>query len=101
MTEFRARLRIKKCLWVGCKFSHAMPTKSGRAWMLHFSNFPWAVVLDSVSTRILATRKYGEQYNWPDNIGVYDLIEIGQQFCISVAPYTHDGKVYIMCRLVL
>lgn len=92
---------MKKCLWVGCKFSHAIPAKSGRVWMLHFSNFPWAVVLDRMSARLLATRKYGEHYDWPDSIGVHDLIEVGQQFCIAVAPIDYDGKVYVMCRLVL
>lgn len=97
---FSTKLRLKPCLWLGCRVKDLMLSESGRIWLISFDNFPWRVSLDRVSARILAERLYGPDY-WAPAVNARNLVRPGDLFCVSVRSVEHDSKTYIESRLVL
>lgn len=98
--EFKAHLRLKPCLWLGCRVSGHTGSPSG--WpMLRFDNFPWLVLLDRTTGNVLCRRKWGERENWPQEILAADLVPVGTMFNIRVKERLHDDICRVDTRIIL
>lgn len=103
MAEFRTRLRMKPRLWLDCKVKELMvrPSRHGGYVMIRFENFPWLTVLDRMTMRALATRKYGPVESWPRDIQPEDLLPIGTLLNVKARSVEHEGMCHVSPRIML
>lgn len=98
--EFKARLRLKPCLWLGCRVSGFTESRAGYP-MLRFENFPWVVVLDRATGTMLCHRRWGERKNWPESILVTDIVAVGDMFNVSITERMHENTCRVRARIII